>query len=490
MSSKKPFEYIEEKIKQAAENNLPSFDEKAWEAMNAKLDKEEKRRRPFFLWWILLPLFFAAAWGGYKLLGSSADPAKQAVVIARTNNKNKNEGEAEKSTAIADEKYTGGSNFEKSNVLDNTAVATTDDIKKPAEPGAIVKAVLPADEKGKDLKIGGSNTINKTGVAETGDNKMVAGNNVTTALKLVSTRTISGKRKGKMIAHVSGNDAGEVDGAADENTITKNDKEKPTDVIGNQPSTGQSTVTTAESKPLVAAGKNNEPVMNKPAPEIKDSSATEKPTTVTKKNDKQQSKKLKRFYLLATGGTDAGSTKLFSYKNSSITPKFGIGLGYQFNDKFSVQTGFYASNKKYLAFKGDYHVKPGSYWDRVDMINVHAACLVYEIPFTFRYNFVQHKSFTFYATAGASSYIMQTEDYDYHYNAYNVYYEKQLQYTGNRHLFSTLTFSAGIEKKLSDKFSLLAEPSFSVPLTGVGDGKVKLYSSALQAGFRYFLSKK
>ena len=47
MSSEKRFEYIENKIKEAAENNHIVFEEKSWNKMEVLLDKEDKRK-PFF----------------------------------------------------------------------------------------------------------------------------------------------------------------------------------------------------------------------------------------------------------------------------------------------------------------------------------------------------------------------------------------------------------------------------------------------------------
>ena len=60
-----------------------------------------------------------------------------------------------------------------------------------------------------------------------------------------------------------------------------------------------------------------------------------------------------------------------------------------------------------------------------------------------------------------------------------------MQYTRNTHLLSTLTLAAGIEKKLSDRFIMYLEPSISIPLKGVGDGSVKLYSTGLNLGIKY-----
>jgi hypothetical protein len=95
-----------------------------------------------------------------------------------------------------------------------------------------------------------------------------------------------------------------------------------------------------------------------------------------------------------------------------------------------------------------------------------------------------------YATAGAASYIMKKEKYDCTYRYYNNIYEYEWNYSGNKHLFSTALFSVGIEKPVSSKFSLLLEPSLSIPLSGVGDGKMKIYSSSALLGIKYYPFKK
>ena len=150
-----------------------------------------------------------------------------------------------------------------------------------------------------------------------------------------------------------------------------------------------------------------------------------------------------------------------------------------------MQTGFYAGRKKYIAGPEDYYPKTGSYWDMVQIVKVDASCLVYDIPLTVRYNFLLKPTTIYYATAGFSSFIMKEEDYYYYYTNNNMPHESAYTYTGNKHFFSVFNISAGIEKKLSSNFSLLAEPSLSIPISGVGDGSVKLYSAALQVGLKY-----
>jgi hypothetical protein len=85
---------------------------------------------------------------------------------------------------------------------------------------------------------------------------------------------------------------------------------------------------------------------------------------------------------------------------------------------------------------------------------------------------------------------MKQEDYNYHYMHNNIYYVTPKTYTGNKNLFAVFNLSAGIEKKISSSFSVLAEPSVGIPLGGVGEGSVKLYSTALQLGLKYSPSKK
>ena len=222
--------------------------------------------------------------------------------------------------------------------------------------------------------------------------------------------------------------------------------------------------------------------------EILSNVAMEKKYTV-KKTQKENEKK-SRFYFLTSVGTDMSNVKLFSFKNNSAVFKYGIGVGFDINKKISLQTGFYSSRKKYIAGPQDYKIEKGSYWDMVQLTRVDAACLVYEIPITIRYNFLKKPSFNLYTSAGISSFIMKKEDYYYHYIRYNIPHESPWSYTGNKNLLSILNLNVGLEKKISPVFSFFAEPSISIPLAGVGEGKVKLFSTSFQAGLKYQPFKK
>jgi hypothetical protein len=114
---------------------------------------------------------------------------------------------------------------------------------------------------------------------------------------------------------------------------------------------------------------------------------------------------------------------------------------------------------------------------------------VYDIPLQVRYDVLQQKAYNIYLTAGLSSYIMKKEKYEYTYYYHNSWpqWEKKTEhiYTGNTHLFSVMNFSFGYERKISNKLSILGEPYLKLPLSGVGNGKVKLFSTGAQIGLKF-----
>jgi hypothetical protein len=458
MSSKKPFDYIEEKIKQAAENSLPVFDEKAWQAMEAKLDGDKKKRRPL-LWWFLLPLLIAGA--GlvyYNLDNKNAAGERGNPATAKATGNNTKEDNGTKPPAAAGNTASATNN--------ETAPVSNTPVVQNENGGHQEKEHIPTKE----------NTTTAT------DNTALS--------SLVKTKKIAYHKKGKLSATSSGGATGTIDEASTAAYAKDTDKDelKNTTPIHNEVAEAAEKEKD-QKETAVAVKKESEKEQKQPIAEKNDSAATEqKPATA--KREKEKTKKSNGLYMLASVGPDAGNTKLFSFSNSSITPKYGLGIGYQFNKKWSVQTGFYAANKKYVAGPKDYTIKTGSPMANYQIDKIKASCLVYEIPLTVKYDIINKPAVIFYATAGMSSYILQKEQYDCFYRYYNTQYEQEWQYSGNKNLFSVANFSIGIEKKLSAQFSLLAEPSFSIPVSGIGDGKVKLYSTALQLGMKYYLFKK
>ncbi len=470
MSNHKPFEHIEEKIRQAAEISQPDFVAEAWNKMEALLNKEKKRRPVFWWWWFVLPLFLAGAWGVYKIAQPSAASEKPTHNIALPNAGNKPDIPAvkrQKTISLTEDA--------------SLPVASTNGFKNKSVP------------KRKQITASGQQmyTAGQQKIIPTNENTAARAPFVKSIVTGSKTDNEVVNKKNRdippFVKNVAAGKKSEIENiVASSNGFTAASPEKKTE---------------EDIKKTAAAAQQNKPVekinavpstQNGQQDSFKTTALLQKenkkdPGIAGNKNAmaKHTNKAVKSFYLLASAGTDAGSVAIFSFTNSTITAKYGIGIGYQLNNKWSAQTGFYISNKKYTAGANDYHPKEGSYWNLVQLQEIDAACLVYEIPVTVKYNFLQKPAITYFAAIGASSFIMKKEDYNYSYTRYNEPYKKYGEYTGNAHLFSSITFSAGIEKKLSSQFSFLAEPSCSIPLSGVGDGRVKLFSAALQIAVKF-----
>jgi hypothetical protein len=210
---------------------------------------------------------------------------------------------------------------------------------------------------------------------------------------------------------------------------------------------------------------------------------------LAKKSKTENGKKKKTFsglYVLAALGAEASGTKFLSFSNSTITPRYGFGIGYRVSGKLSVQAGFYAGEKKYIAGPGDYSLKSGSYLSMVQIKSIKANCMVYEIPVSFQYNVFTRPKTVVYLSAGISSYLMKTEDYDFTVVRNNTVYTYPYYYKKNSHFLAALNISAGVEKKMFNKLYLQVAPFVNIPLSGVGEGKIKLYTAGLSVGLKFF----
>ncbi len=439
MSSEKRFEHIENKIIEAAENNHIVFEEASWVKMEVLLDKEDKRK-PFFWLWFLVPIVLVSAYGLFTLSkNNDTATAKNENTIEKIkiNTKTINQITTNEQPMDAEANPTFSDNNTK-NINSNNQVASTTNSQNKNTNGATKKRPSFTSSFHKKLQ------------SITNDGKIKAGENE------LSQNDTKINNEAKIKTTIRGADASEDDVAFEKinnsQKINITSLKKDTNLI-------------SEIK--------------------KDSNIAIVKISTSKKEKKNPFKILSRFYVLGAAGADIGSVKLFSFDNSSFSAKYGSSIGYNISKKLNLQAGFYASKKKYIAGPADYNIKAGSYWSTVPITKVEAACLVYEIPIAIQYYFLQKKAFNVYAGTGISSYIMKTEDYNYFYTRYNMEYAYPYSYTGNQHFFSTALFSVGIEKSISKKMAIQLEPNISVPLKGVGDGEIKLFSSTLLVGIKY-----
>lgn len=480
MSNEKQFENIENKLKKALESGEHAFDEEAWAKMEALLDKDDKKRKPI-VWFWLLPILLIGTLAIFKFIGNKTQgTSSNNTTAAVTEKKNPTTDKGENKTVIDDKKANEDSRkksdnenvtFYKGDKIQPADKATNAEQNKNSlsnkdsnkegnvDQGAQGSQIKATDIRNQSVKVGKKRIV-VSGAA-------VASSEKKSALSLKLKRRQQ-KHTVKTNESVS---AGITSSSADEKLEKDPVDKKANDALNSE-------ISLLKESPLAIVQQKKDSVEKETIDKVKSKSGV-------------VSKPPKDFYIVGGIGADAGNVKLLSFANSKMVPKYGLSVGYKFSRKWSLQTGFFISNKEYVAEAKDYHVKPGSYWSNYKITDIDAVCKVYEIPLSFRYDIANKRSFTYYVMAGISSYIMKREDYDYYYlNPWGIPMEKPWQYTGNKHLFSNANISFGIEKKLSKLFSLQLEPTVSVPVKGVGEGKVNLYSTSVMLGIKYLPFKK
>ena len=447
--SKKSFNDIEQAIKAAAEAHEPAFDEQAWKKMEALLDKDKDRKRPFIFWvWWLLPFLIGAGTISYFVFNNNSINKDQ-INIAAQKNENTNPAQQKENTSSENKS--------------NSNIGINDDVK-------LNTGIISTGSKPQPASVKNNNKINAD-VPVLIKKKLInpevsKSNQQSNDEILASKRKLRDTDKGKMKANIT---------SASPEPENENDE------------------TVAADKPDAEKNKTAEPVKAEEVMVIKvdatkttDKEIEKVIDSVVQKlsSDKKPKNKISRLYIIAAAGAEGNGVKLF--KAGKITGRAGLGLGYQINKHISIQTGFYVSNKKYAAAGSDYKTKPGTYWNIVDIKTIDANCRVYEIPLSVVYNFTPGKKLNIFAAAGLSSYIMKKEDYFFYYDRYGTSHKAEVYYSGNKSLFSVLRLSAGVEKKISNSFSIFASPGVAIPIAGVGEGEVKLYSADITIGLKFF----
>lgn len=440
--SKRSFKDIEQFIINAAEAHETAFDEEAWKKMEVLLDNEKDRKKPFALWW-LVPLLIAGAVISYFAFNKNEIKHDTQQITVQKNN------------------HPAKENINKNTVDVNKNLSETEEIKTTKNNDELTakenNANAPFSIKTKKLSAPSYNLL-VSGGQGAGEDKVLK-------------KKLADKVKGKMNTKITPVMPVYVDTQA-KDVIALN---TPDVTRGNLNEQGK-------TEEVIVVKINADNIPEKEIEKIVDSVISKSVT------DKKSKNRESKFYVIVTGGADANGVKLFSA--DKITGRAGLAAGYQLNKNISVQTGFFISNKKYIAGKEDYKTKAGSYWSMVDIKSINANCKVYEIPLQVKYDFTPGKKLNFFTTAGLSSYIMKKEAYYFYYDRSGAAHEAGAYYTGNKSLFSVLRLSAGVEKKISKNFSVFASPGIAIPLAGVGEGEVKLYSTDLMIGLKFSPSRK
>ena len=449
-----PDEANDKRIKEAAKHYHPAYDDKAWEKMeqllNQHLPQKKKRRRFIFF---LLPLILA---GGV-------------ILFIVTENGRKDATHDQEITFSTGETVKPIPAPLTSNSFDGMS-------KKPSSKNSEIKQLISGrKENVSQIPHPGSrkNSTGATGTTFPIEKKWQENHLKNNRQNVTAKEEIKTKQRN----------------FADNNPINEDNS-----VV--EPLPSSSVIPSLNEKNILNQKENNKDIqLNKPVVNKSENIAkTEKDqTTATKtKKEAKRSKNnfVNNFGISISAGPDISGAHLDN--PGKIAINLGLGVSYIISSSFTLRTGFYAAKKIYSVGPDDYKTTagPGNYYY---LENIDANCLVYSIPLNINYNFKKVKNHNWFLSTGLSSYLMKRETYEYYYKypSGQAYTKDWTIHNQNQNFLSVLNLSGGYQYSFNNRISVMAEPYISLPLGGVGAGKVKLKSTGILFTFtvKPFLKK-
>lgn len=190
-----------------------------------------------------------------------------------------------------------------------------------------------------------------------------------------------------------------------------------------------------------------------------------------------------RFFVSLVAGPGITTVKFQQF--SEVGLQAGVLFGYRINSRFAVEAGVFSGRKHYKS-NGEYFNKSKLYLPpNTEVVAVNGNCRMLELPVIVRYSFREEKKRTFFASAGFSSYLMQSEDYKYNYlytaSGYVATYRKTYK-DQTRNWLSVFQLTGGVFYPLGKVGHLRVEPYYALPLNGIGYGEMPLSSFGIRLG--------
>ncbi len=422
----------DKKIKEAADHYHPAYDDNAWKKMEELLDEHlpQKKGRRWIIMFIPLLLLLV---GGlvYLAVSYNASPSKTSQKVES------------KSTLENKQPVSASSDKQESNLQHDIAATEKTSAKNSGIPQAVTNNFPKENLQNKS----GKNSHSQKGVLK---NNIGSGSS--------EENTLSNTIK-DLPASESAPSAKSENEESKNVAISENDKDQPKKVTSNAD--------------ITAKDNRNDNTVNKVIKTANEKNSPDKETTTNAKNSFSRN-----FGITISAGPDISGVRIKDA--GKVTISYGAGVSYAISKRFTLRTGFYVSKKIYYAGSNDYHL-PSGVANSIYLQNVDANCNVYEIPLTASYSFGKTKNHSWFAAAGFSSYLMKKESYQYNYKTATgqTWSRNWSVKNQNQHFFSILDLSGGYEYILNKRFSIMAEPYISLPLSGIGLGKIKLSSGGM-----------
>ncbi|MEO8404009.1 MAG: hypothetical protein ABI480_05425 [Chitinophagaceae bacterium] len=481
-------EELDNNLRNAADKDIPPYDEKTWDGMHQLLEKHlpQKKNRRGVIFFLFLGLMVLVP-GIYMVtkLSSHTDSVAQQQPSDNTNStitttgkqvnnipvtSNDNEGT---DNTISDKKsIPNSSNTTTTEKSANTNVQTTS-ISTPTNNNTTTPIIQQSTNNNITTpSIVGSNKNTNSKKAGAQKNTATGTNrNINRSLVTIPAIAITNPS-----ASTDNDDAGNKSTPATTSVVTSPDKKQTTTT--SQPvsapanTVGSAIVSNAAATTTAAVEKS----VVKP---IIDSAITTTTNPVATNKKQVPAKKGNKLTFMLSFGPDVTSVGVD--RLGKVKSEVGISVGYPITNKLGIRAGFFAGRKIYSADSTNYHTPWTSSPYR--LYNIDANCYVYEIPVSFTYSLGVTEKHNWFVSGGLSSYIMKEEKYLYTYKSSPsslspYYYEHDLK-NENKHFFSVLNLSGGYQYNVSKRLSLMAEPYLKLPLSGIGAGKVKLNSTGI-----------
>ncbi len=214
--------------------------------------------------------------------------------------------------------------------------------------------------------------------------------------------------------------------------------------------------------------------------------AASTPDSTVKKTGKKTNGRA--FALIFSAGPDYSSTKAFAGSN----PRLNVGLLLQTGlyKNLKIATGLRYGLKTYAASAMNYELNNPGYLNVKKYVTaIDGSCNVLEIPFRLSYILKTSTKTGLAINAGLSSYLMLKEKYVFYYTPESRIPDFTIQALNeNRHYLGVADVSATYNFKVKKtNLNMGLEPYLKLPLSGVGEGKVKLKSGGINFNLTYDL---
>jgi len=165
--------------------------------------------------------------------------------------------------------------------------------------------------------------------------------------------------------------------------------------------------------------------------------------------------------------------------SSKISSNVGMLATYALGKKISLTSGAIYS-KKYYNSEGTSTVA-NTYTSANTAWEVYADCNVLDIPLNVNYKMLNNKKLSVSFNTGLSSYFMLREKYEFVTDqpdgTKNV---SKIQVNNeNQHLFGVANVSVSFDHQITNTVSIGIQPFAKLPLTGIGNGSVRLKSAGV-----------